>query len=452
MKKIIFIALIGYIWPLSGAAQNNHTATIEKYMNAQVNIKEFSGVVLVSEKGKIIYHKAFGYADLEWNLANTLNSKFEIGSLTKQFTAAAILQLAEQRKLNLNDPLSAYFPGYPKGDSVTLDMLLNHTSGIADYTGLPSFYPLHTLPLAKDSVIALFKNQPYMFAPGTKWKYSNSGYFLLGCIIEKVSKQTYGDFLKNNILNKASMVSTGVNHIDSILAFRVKGYSRLESGAWRNAEYFSMEIPFSAGSLISTAQDLYLWQNALQKGKIISKESLAKMTIPYLNHYGYGLIIDSMENHRRISHSGAIPGYTSYMGNFPNEDISIIILSNNDSQVGAIAGGLSSILFNFPFQMPYIPKEVIINYAVLKNYVGKYQLAQPSGSTNFELIEEVNKLYLKPEGSGDFKMELKPESETKFFFARDQDQQIEFVTDPKSKIIKYYFINKGMKLEIKKIN
>lgn len=440
------------MWSLSGAAQNNHPATIEKYMKAQANVKAFSGAVLIAEKGNIIYNKAFGYADREWNLVNTMDTKFEIGSLTKQFTAAAILQLAEQHKLNLNDKLSTYFPGYPKGDSVTLHMLLNHTSGIADYTGLPRFYPLHTLPLVRDSVIALFKNQPYTFAPGIRWNYSNSGYFLLGCIIEKVSKQSYGDFLKQNILNKTSMVSTAVNHIDSILAYRAKGYSRLESGGWRNAEYFSMEIPFSAGSLISTTQDLYHWEDALLKGKIISNESLSKMTTPYLNHYGYGLFIDTFQNHRRIAHSGAIPGYTSYLGNFPNEDISIIILSNDDSEVGAIAEGISSILFNLPFQMPYIPKEVIINYAVLENYVGKYQIAQPSGSTNFELIEEANKLYLKPEGSGDFKMELKPESESKFFFARDHDQEIEFVSDPKSKLIKYYFINKGMKLEIKKKN
>ena len=440
------------LWPVTSIAQTNYSSTIGKYMEAQANVKEFSGVILVANNGAIIYQKAFGYSDREWKINNTLDSKFEIGSLTKQFTAAAILLLAEQHKLSLNDKLSAYFPGYPKGDSVTIHMLLNHTSGIADYTGLPRFFALHTLPLAKDSVIALFKNQPYTFSPGTKWNYSNSGYFLLGCIVEKISKQSYGDFLKQHILDKASLTNTAVNRIDSVLALRVKGYSRSENGAWRNAEYFSMEFPFSAGSLISTIQDLYNWENALLKSKIISKESLSQMTTPYLNHYGYGLSIDTLEHHRRISHSGAIPGFTSYLSNFPNDNISIIILSNNDSPVGAIADGLSSILFNLPYQMPYIPKEVVINYAVLKKYAGKYQIPQPTGATNFELLAESNKLYLKPEGNGDFKMELKPESETKFFFDRDHDQEIEFVLDSTGNIVKYYFINKGIKLEIKRRN
>lgn len=451
MKKIIITTLVAFsLWPLTGFSQENYSAAIEKYMNAEVAVKQFSGCVLVANKTGIIYQKAFGFADREWEINNRIDSKFEIGSLTKQFTAAAILQLAEQHKLSLSDKLSKYFPGYPKGDNVTVHMLLDHTSGIADYTTLPRFNALHTLPLPKDSIIALFKNQPYSFSPGTKWSYSNSGYFLLGCIIEKVSGQSYSDFLKQHIINKAQLTNTAVNQTDSILNYRAKGYSMPEKGGWKNAEYFAMEFPFSAGSIISTAFDLYSWENALLKGDVISKTSVAQMTTPYLNHYGYGLIIDSVDNHRRFSHSGAIPGFTSYLANFPNDEVSIVILSNNDSQVEAIADGLSSIVFNRPFQMPYIPKEVPINYSILSRYAGRYQIPQPSGATNFELLVEGNKIYLKPEGSGDFKMELKPESETKFFFARDHDQEIEFLLDPKGNTVKYYFINKGMKIEIKK--
>jgi len=452
MKKIITVILIGYmLWPIRSSAQKNYSATIDKYMEAQANIKEFSGSVLVAVNGSIIYKKAFGYADREWKISNTVDSKFEIGSLTKQFTAAAILKLAEQHQLNLSDKLSAYFPGYPKGDVVTLQMLLNHTSGIADYTELPRFYALHTLPLVRDSVIAIFKDQPYTFQPGSKWKYSNSGYFLLGCIVEKVSKQPYEKFIKENLLDKVPLANTTVNRTDAILAFRAKGYTLSEKGSWRNAEYFSMEIPFSAGALISTVQDLYDWENALLKGNIISKESLSQMTTPYLNHYGYGLSIDSVENHKRVSHSGAIPGFTSFLGIFPADNISIVILSNDEGNVGVIADALTSIVFGRPVEMPYIPKEATIDYTVLKKYGGKYQIAQAAGNTNFELVEDNNKLYLKPDASRDFKMELKPESETKFFLARDHDQEIEFVLDLKGNIIKCYFINKGQKLEIKRL-
>ncbi|MEO8885319.1 MAG: serine hydrolase [Mucilaginibacter sp.] len=452
MKKILSAILVSYLlWPVTSIAQTNYPAAISKYMEAQATIKQFSGNVLVAVNGNVIYQKAFGYADREWNVPNSLSSKFEIGSLTKQFTAAAILQLAEQHKLNLNDKLSVYFPGYPKGDSVTLHMLLNHTSGIADYTALPRFNAVHTLALTRDSVIVLFKNQPYAFSPGTKWQYSNSGYFLLGCIIEKVSKKHYNDYIKENILSKASLANTGVNHLDSVLLYRAKGYSPEKSGI-KNADYFSMEIPFSAGSIISTVHDLYNWQKALLNGLVISKESVLKMTTAYLGNYGYGLNIDQFNNHKRISHSGAIPGFSSFLGSFPDDKIFIVILSNNEGDVGGISEALSSILFNLPYQIPYIPTEVTINPAVLKKYIGKYQIEQSSGNTYLALVEDNNKLYLKPEGAGDLKMELKPESETKFFFARDHDQEIEFTLDKKGNIAKTYFINKGAKIEIKPRN
>ena len=302
--------------PVKSFAQKNYPLLIDKYMRAQVSVNEFSGVVLVANKGNIIYKKAFGYADREWKIPNTLETKFEIGSLTKQFTAAAILQLAEQKKLNLDDKLSTYFSDYPKGDSVTLHMLLNHTSGIVDYTSLPAFYPLHTLPLPKDSVIALFKNKPYKFSPGTNWNYSNSNYFLLGCIIEKVTGKTFAAYLSENVIKKAGLPNTVVNRLDSVLAFRARGYSKSDKGGWKNADYFSMEFPFSAGSLISTAPDLYQWQNALFGSKIISPQTLAQMTAPHLNNYAYGLYVDSFDHHLRIYHGGAIPGFTSYLGSF----------------------------------------------------------------------------------------------------------------------------------------
>jgi len=423
---------------------------LDSYMDAQDSLNEFSGAVLVASKGKVIYQKAFGYADREWKQVNAIDTKFEICSLTKQFTATAILQLAEQHRLNLEDKLSLYFPRYPKGDSVTLHMLLNHTSGIADYSSLPRFEGLRRVPLTKDSVISLFKDQPYLFSPGTRWSYSNSNYFLLGCIIEKVTGQSYDAFLLNNVILRAGLGNTAVNHSDSVLANRSRGYTRSESGGWKNAEDFAMESVYSAGSVISTVTDLFHWQQALWDGRIVSRKMLAKMTTPYLNNYGYGLMIDTFHRHLRISHGGAIPGFTSFLGYFPADDLHIVVLSNDFGNSGPIGDALADIVFGLPVETPHRIVERSINADVLQRYPGKYQVLQSSGPTNFELVVDAGKLYLKPNPNSNFKMELKPESETRFFFARDHDQEIEFILDSRNNVVKAQLISKGMKMEIKK--
>jgi len=198
MKKIILLILL----PFTLQAQKNYTQSLEKYMDAQMKIKGFNGVVLVAKQNKIVLKKAYGFADREWNVSNTADTKFRIGSITKQFTAASILQLAEQGKLNLDDKLSKYFPDFPKGDSVSIHMLLTHTSGIANYTAQAQFESLATLTLSKDSMLAFIRSKPYSFSPGTKYQYSNSGYFLLGCIIEKLSGQSYADYVQQNVWKK----------------------------------------------------------------------------------------------------------------------------------------------------------------------------------------------------------------------------------------------------------
>ena len=223
MKKIIVII---FLFPLAVFAQKNYDSLLDNYMQAQVAVYDFSGAVLVAQKGKVIYEKAFGMANREWNIPNTVQTKFRIASITKQFTAAAILQLAEQGKLTLDDKLSKYFPDFPKGDSVTIHMLLNHTSGIKDFFKIPTFTTtVEVLPYSKDSVVAFFKNQPYDFSPGSQFRYNNSAYFLLGCIIEKVSGQTYSTYLNQNLITKAGLQNTSVNELDSILANRASGYT-----------------------------------------------------------------------------------------------------------------------------------------------------------------------------------------------------------------------------------
>lgn len=439
-QLILFFLLI----PFAISAQKNYIASLDKYMNAQVSINEFSGNVLIAQKGKIIFEKAFGMADREWNIPNTVNSKFEIGSITKQFTAACILSLSEQGKLSLDDKLSKYFPNFPKGDSVTIHMLLTHTSGIKGYTEVPEFWKVATIPLEKDSIVALIAKQPYEFSPGSNWNYSNSGYFLLGYIIEKVSGNKYSEYVLKNVIKKAGLENTFVNRWDSILANRAKGYEKDTTG-WHNAMYISMEAPYSAGAIISSVEDLYKWNNALFSNKIISAASLTKMTTPFMNHYGYGLGIDTFQHHLRIGHSGGIPGFISYLGRFPKDSIVVVVLSNNSSNSPAIATGLARILFDLPVIAPYKHKEVKIDSIIINHYIGKYVIAS---SDTLEIIKKDNKLFRhKPDSD----IELKPESSTKFFYADESDRQIEFKIDKSGKIVNTFFITGGIKEEMKRL-
>ncbi len=419
-------------------------------MTAQNLVKGFNGTVLVMQKNKLVLRKAYGLADREWNIPNTPETHFEIGSATKQFTAASILQLIEQGKLNLDDKLSKFLPNFPKGDSVTIHMLLNHTSGIASYTSQPQFINLATLSWPKDSIIAFISSKPYMFSPGTRFQYNNSGYFLLGCLIEKISGLSYNDYLRKNIFDKLGMSQSGLNKVDSILPMRARGYSMIGKKIV-NADAISMAWPFSAGALFSTVDDLYKWDRALYGTTILSEASKQKMFSPGKNNYGFRIIIDSLGDHPRIWHNGSIPGFLSNISRYVNDDVCVIVLANTSviqnntlPITDGIAEGLAGILFNMSVETPYEHKEITIDPALLDKFVGKY-----NAGLTIEVIKKDNKLYRHRPGSAD--IELKPESNTKFFYANDSDIQLEFILDANGNITKIWFINNEQRGEMKKL-
>ncbi|HTQ27575.1 MAG TPA: serine hydrolase domain-containing protein, partial [Puia sp.] len=348
MKKLIGILLL----PVLAMGQKNESRLLDQYMQAQASVKQFSGTVLVIRHDHVLLKAAYGLADREWNVANTVQTKFRIGSITKQFTAACILQLVEQGKLNLDDRLSKFIPGFPKGDSVSIDMLLNHTSGIPSYTSQPDFGKYSRLSLSKDSMISYFKNRPYDFPPGTKFQYDNSGYFLLGYIIEKVSGESYESYLRGHILDVLGMKNTGADRLDSILPWRARGYTRNHQQFF-NAPYISMDWPFSAGELYSTVEDLYTWDRSLYGNRVLTAASREKMFRPGKGNYGYGVFIDSVEKHFRISHGGSIPGFVSKIDRYVNDDICIIILSNDEAATDFISLALADILFGIPVEVAY---------------------------------------------------------------------------------------------------
>lgn len=439
MNRILIVLLL---LSFGAKAQKNYAKQIDEYLEGHEKIYEFSGAVLVAKKGEIIYKDAFGLANREWNIPNTVDTKFRIGSLTKQFTSAAILQLAAAGKLNLDDPIGKYIKNFPKSDSVTIHMLLNHTSGIKSYTNMLKFGTVLTVPLSKDSIINFFKNEPYEFSPGKKYNYNNSGYYLLGYIIEKVSGQSYSNYISQHLNSKASLTNTSVDVVDEILPKRASGYMKDFRG-WKNAQYISMEFPYSAGAIVSTVEDLHQWNMALHKGKILSNDMYKKMTTPYLENYGYGLRIDSVDNHRRIGHSGGIPGFLSHNDYYPEQEIEVIVLSNNNSASTQIASGIGAIMFDKKVIAPYTHNEIKAESADLSKFTGKYK----GGKISLEVIFKNGKLYRR---SGFVDIQLKPETKTKFFYADGTDRQINFNLDSNYQVTGASFINYGVVTELKK--
>ena len=439
MKLIMLLLLL---LPYSVSAGKSLTALLDKYMTAQEEVNGFSGTILIAKRGKVIYEKAFGLADRELNVKNSLGSLYQIASLTKQFTASAILQLAENDKLSLNDKLDKYFPSFPKGDSITIHMLLNHTSGLKTTGDIDGF--IEAFKLTKDSMLALIQKQPLVFSPGTSWKYSNCGYYLLGMIIEKVTNQAYSDYLLGNIISKAELKNTFVNRWDTILANRVKGYEKTATG-WRNNSFYTMENPYSAGAMISTVEDLYKWNYALFSNKIISVASVKKMTTPYQNNYGYGIVIDTFMSHRRIWHNGQLRGFTSYLGTFPGDSVSIVLLSNNESNCSDIANCIAAIIFGIEIIPPYSHVESKIDISILDRYTGVYEI---DSTDRITIIKAGDKLYRQKPGS---QIELKPESKTKFFYGDGSDRQVEFKVDKSGKIETAFLIYGGFIKEMKRL-
>ena len=446
MRKLFILILL----PCALVAQKNYPQLLEQFMKAQNEVKGFTGTVLVMKQNKTLLRKAYGMADREWNIPNTPETKFEIGSVTKQFTATCILQLIEQGKLSLDDQLSKFIPSFPKGDSVTIHMLLNHTSGIASYTDQPEFGGISKLSLSKDSMIAFFSKKPYNFSPGTKYKYNNSGFFLLGYILEKISGVSYKTYLQKNIFDKIGMANTGVNNWDTVLPMRAKGYVMDKKKAV-NADFISMEWPFSAGVLYSTVDDLYKWDRALYGNAILTDAYKQKMLTPGKSNYGYGIMIDSLEKHPRIWHNGGIPGFISHIARYINDDVCVIVLcntiitQNNTLPItDNITEGLADIVFDLPVETPYIHKEIAIDPSLIDKFVGKY-----NAGLTLEVIKKDNKLYRHRDGSAD--IELKPESNTKFFYGDDSNRQLEFELDTMGKIVKIWFINNEQRGEMKKL-
>ncbi|MBE0661001.1 MAG: serine hydrolase [Bacteroidales bacterium] len=370
--------------------------------------------VLVAKNGNILYHKGIGMANLELGVPMQADMIFRIGSITKQFTAVAILQLMEQGKLSLEDEITKFIPDYPTHDhKITIHHLLTHTSGIASYTGMKDWTPE---VMKKDftplEMIDFFKDQPIDFEPGEEWRYNNSGYFLLGYIIEKVSGQTYEDYVSKHLFEPAGMVNSLYGNDRNILKNRAYGYQQGEHG-YENANFLSMTQPYAAGSLMSTVEDMFRWNRTLISGKVVSQESLALAWTNYtLNNgsminYGYGWMPGDVQGSPMIAHGGGINGFMTHEAYFPAEDLYVVLFLNCTCIGTEAAHKIAALALGKPFDY----KEVEIEASKLEEYTGVYQ--NSSGNQRNIYIED-GKLISQRVGGGTFR--IIPFEAEKFFF------------------------------------
>ncbi len=337
MKRSILLLAFGLCLNLAFAQQKDDQqlfAEFDKMLSEKYKTNETGATALVSRKGQIIYKKAFGMANLEHNIQMQVDDVFRIGSITKQFTAVAILQLMEQGKLSLQDSINKFIPDYPTyGNKITIEHLLTHTSGIKGYTNMKDFEKIMTLDLTPVELIDFFKNEPIEFAPGTKWNYSNSGYFLLGYIIEKVSGKTYPQYIEENFFKPLGMTHSLFGSDAKIVKNRASGYEKDIIGII-NAPYLNMNLPYSAGSIQSTVEDLFKWHQAVHAYKLVKKESLEKAFTKYKltngkeTNYGYGWSFGDIQGSPTIGHDGGINGFLTQSIYLPNEDVFVAIFTN----------------------------------------------------------------------------------------------------------------------------
>ncbi len=423
--RAIWLAIPFLIVSLEAQAADPSLTRMEQVIQSHVADKTFMGTVLVVRDGKTVFDKGYGSADLEWNIPNTPATKFRLGSLTKQFTAASIMLLQERDKLKVEDPVRKYLPDLPESwDKITIFNLLTHSAGVFNYTARPDFKEFTRRRMTPQQIVDLVRDKPLDFQPGEKMSYSNTGYVVLGMVIEKVSGQPYAQFLQDNIFTPLAMKDSGYEDQVAILPLRARGYSRTPDGKLVNADFIDMSTPFSAGALVSTTHDLLTWENALFAGKVVSQESLAKMTTPFKNDYGFGLIMRKVDGHRQVWHNGGIDGFTTDMRTYPDDHLTIIVLDNIATGAPAdIANKLADVSFGKTVLLTSERKEVPVDAKILARYVGHYQL---SPAFAIDVTVDGNALYAQ--ATRQPKLQLFAEG-PKDFFLKAVDAQVSFVAD-----------------------
>lgn len=427
---------------LTGVAQgpsvpsaSEAVAKIEEYMTAAERIDRFNGAILVARDGKPIVSRGYGMANFEWEIPNSPKTAFRLGSITKPFTAVAIMLLQERGKLNVSDPVCKYVADCPPAwEAITIRHLLTHTSGIPNYTAFSGFIEKRgMMPISTSDLFAEYKAKPLDFTPGDRNSYSNSGYHLLGLVIEKASGKSYADFLQENIFVPLGMKQSGYDSHRDLVKWRAAGYRRDGEG-YVNAPFMDMLIPFSAGALYATTGDLLIFDQALLADRLLTQKSRDEMFTPFKNNYALGWGVGKRFDRGATSHGGAINGFASQFMRFPDDNVTIVVLSNvQGSGVDKVANSLAAIMFGAKYDLPRERKAIAVPSSILDNYTGEYQLLP---TTVAVITNEGGKLFFKIDGQPT--LELFAETETDFFM-KSVDAQVTFVKDAAGKVVRMQF-------------
>jgi CubicO group peptidase (beta-lactamase class C family) len=445
--SIAFLIVLTLFSAIFSQTDEEIKTKVDEYMNNFVKVKGIGGAVLLARDGKILVSKGYGLANVETNTANTSTTKFRIGSLTKQITAAAIMLLQERGKLSVKDKFCQHLENCPEAwKEITIHQLLTHTSGIPNFTALPDWKTKKTKDLTPVQVSELVRELPLKFKSGEDFEYSNTNYLLLGLIIEKVSGKSYEAFLQENIFNTLQMKNTGYDHGEQNLADRAIGYTK-KGEQNTPAEKINMKAPFSAGALYSTVEDLYKWQTAFDSQSLLKTETIKVAFTPEKRNYGYGWSISSWRGHPVMSHTGAIDGFSSHLMKFPQEKAAVIVLLNNDkAQPVPLALDLTSILYGEKYELPKERKEIAVEAKILDSYIGQYEVTP---TLVFTVAKEGDKLTFLPPGQPKA-LEIFPETETDFFL-KVVDAQITFVKNENGEVTGLQFKQMGRTTNAKKV-
>ncbi len=357
---LVIIVINFFVNPTELVAQDK-ASKIDEFMTTIVENRQFNGSVLVAENGKVIYKKGFGFANMDWKIPNAPDTKFRIGSITKQFVAMQIMQLIEEGKIKLDGKLTDYLPEYrpDNGQKITIHHLLTHTSGIPTYPGVPGFWSDSTRnPYDIDYMIKNFHSGDLEFEPGTDYRYNNTGYFLLAVIIERVTGKSFEENLQERIIKPVNMTNSGVDRNLEILENRANGYMKRLTGNV-NEPYFYMINVVGAGDMYSTVEDLYLWDRILYTDNLLSNKYKDIMFTPFLSNYAYGwgvyhfMFADSTDSVQVISHSGGINGFNTRIFRLVEDNHLIVLLNNTGStNLSGMCAAIANILYGRPYKLP----------------------------------------------------------------------------------------------------
>ena len=383
-------------------------ARLDSIAGAPVKAGAVAGMTVAVVKGRdTLLMKGYGFADVENQLAATPQTVFRIGSITKQFTSSAIMQLVQEGKLNLDDDITKYGLTFPThGRKILLRHLLNHTSGIPSYTDVGSrFGTVMRMDLSHDSLISVIAKDSLQFEPGTHFYYNNTGYFMLGMIIEKVTGKKYGDYLAERLFAPHGLAGSTYCDTKKLIPRRAQGYDKGANG-FTNSDFLSMDLPYAAGSLCSTVGDLVSWTTRLHAGRIVNATSFRDMTTPVKlpsgrpMSYGFGLTADTAGTHRVISHGGGINGFISFLSHFPDASLTVVVLANTSpAPSDAVADALARAVLGVPRRVPPPPKDLPTTAEERAQYVGRYAITRPDGSkAGVRLYDENEALMFQQDG------------------------------------------------------